>query len=155
MKRKRARAELVALGHTPFEPTDEQRKQVRIHTFNGLSEERIAALLGITLEELVYHFASELEYSEDEIIGFCAERMVYLAGQNVDLGVSLRASQHVLQARSKRWRIPKDENAALEGGQKRIGKMTLNEVEQELAKMDERRRAAASAPDTEGQDPSG
>lgn len=151
---KNGRRDLVLVPSTPWAPSEEQRKQVRAFVFNGLSEERIASILGITVDELEYHFAAELEFTEDIWGGFATERMMFLASQNENLGVAYRATRDILQTRQKRWRIPKDE-PVMQGGARRIGKMSLNEVEQELAEMDKRRRAAASAPDTEGEDPPG
>jgi hypothetical protein len=150
VRKKRIRKELAALGHEPFEPTDQLREMVKIYVWNGVDEKRIAQLLGIPYDVLVYHFAAELEYSEDQLLGFAASRMFWLASQNQDLGVALRANQHIVQARSRRWRIPKEspEDPGA-GDQKRIGKMSLSEVEQELAELDKRRRAASSAPGEE------
>lgn len=148
------RRDLVLVTNNTWSPSEEQRKQVRAFVFNGLSEERIASILGISVDELEYHFPAELEFTEDLWGGFAAERMMFLASQNQDLGVAYRATKTILETRQKRWRVPKDE-PVLQGGARRIGKMSLNEVEEELAAMDKRRRAAASAPDTEGEDPSG
>ena len=147
------RRDLTVVPSTPYTPSDEQRKQVRAFVFNGLSEERIAALLGITVDELEYHFPAELEFTEDVWLGFAAERMMFLASQNENLGVAYRATNQLLETRSKRWRVPKEDNP--NDGRRAINKMALSDVEQELARMDKRRRAAASAPDTEGEDPTG
>lgn len=154
MRKKRIRRELAALGHEPFTPTKEQRQMVQVYNWNGVPHERIAMLMGISLEELVYHFAAELELGDDQLLGFAASRIFYLAGQNADMGVALRASQHIAQAKSRRWRIPKEApDDGSSSGQKRIGSMSLDEVEDELAEMEQRRRAAASAPGEEGEDP--
>lgn len=151
MRKKRIRRELAALGHEPFQPTKEQREMVQVYQWNGVPHDRIAMLLGISLEELLYHFQAELDLGEDQLLGFAASRIFYLAGQNADLGVALRASQHIAQAKSRRWRIPKEApDDGSSSGTKRIGKMSLDEVEAELAEMDARRRAATSAPDEEG-----
>jgi len=149
VRKKRIRRELAALGHEPFEPTDEQRKMVQVYVFNGLEPDRIAQLMGLHLDQLVYHFKDELELSEDQLVGFAAGRMFYLAGQNLDLGVSLRAASHIVQARSRRWRIPKDEPIDPAEGQKRISKMSLDDVENELADLEQRRRASVSTPGEE------
>lgn len=155
MNSERKRRELVALGHTkPFKPTDEQRQMVKVYHFNGLGEDRIADLLGISHDELIYHFAAELEYGKDELLGFATGRMFFLAGQNMDLGVALRANQHILQANMKRWRIPKDGEDPGDRGQRRLSRMSLSEVEEELARLDERRRKAASASSQESTDTS-
>lgn len=156
MREKRKRRELAALGHPPFKPTKEQREMVQVYQWNGVPHERIALLLGISYDELVYHFAAELELGEDQLLGFAASRIFYLAGQNADLGVSLRAAQHIAQAKSRRWRIPKEmPDDGSSSGPKRIKDMSLQEVEDELAQMDQRRRASSPAPDEEGEDPSG
>jgi len=156
MREKRKRRELAVLqpDREPFKPTDEQREQVKIYKWNGLGEERIAALLGLTLDELRYHFAAEMEYSEDQLLGFAASRIFYLAGQNQDLGVALRASQHIAMAKSRRWRIPKEgpEDPGA-GDHKRLSSMSLDDVEQELADMERRRGAQVSTPPSEGEDP--
>lgn len=147
------RRDLTVVPREPYRPSDEQRQQVRAFVFNGLSEERIAQLLGITVDELEYHFAGELEFTEDVWLGFAAERMMFLASQTDNLGVAYRATNKLLETRLKRWRVPKEDQP--DSGKRRIARMSLNEVEQELARMDKRRRAAAPAPDTEGEDPTG
>lgn len=134
MREKRIRQELAALGYEPFEPTDLQRDMVEMYVLNGLSEDRIAAALGISITELRYHFHREMNYSRDQLLAQAAGRMVALANQTSDLGVAFRANQLMLQANVKSWRVPSAD--APDREDKPVERMTLAEVEEELARLD-------------------
>lgn len=142
MREKRKRQELQALGYQPFEPTDAQRDMVRTLRFNGLGEERIAAIIGISVDELVYNFAVELEYSSDMIQAIAAQNVMRIAAMtDTETTAALKANALILQSRNKLWRVPKEEPTEQ---RKAIEKMSLSELEAELEALDARRRAAAA-----------
>lgn len=141
---------LVALGKEPFTPTAEMRELVRLHAFNGLPHERIAAHLGLELLELRFHFFKELELSNEAILADAARNILELASQRTDLGVAYRANEMILKTRLRVWREPK---AADEGQlHKKIEHMNLEEVEAEIDRL-ERIQARATA--EEGDDTPG
>jgi hypothetical protein len=153
MKRKTQRRMLSALGYQPFEPSEEQRRQVRILSFNNTPHERIATIMEIPLVILQYAFARDLDLATDSIVHTLTERMLELATQKRDEGVAFNATKLVLQTRSKAWRIPSD--VADHG--KPVESMSLTEVDEAIARVNrEIRDAAASAdaqeaaPDVEG-----
>jgi len=137
--------ELAALGCPPFAPTDEQRFQVRVLAFNGVPHERIAEILELRPIELTYHFRRELDLSEDVFLAQATAAIVELASQRNDLGIAFKANELMLRTRSPRWREPKvdvDSSPRLED-------MSLTQVEAEIAKLEQRRRAAAEPADAE------
>ena len=129
------RAALAVLsGHRPFEATEELRHTVGLLVFNGTPEARIAAGLGLTIDELRYYFADELGYSQDRLLARCTADMIELARQRQDLGVAFRANALMLQTRLKAWREPKPEDP-VEPALDRVESLTLDEVERELARL--------------------
>jgi len=155
MRAKTLRRQLVALGLPPFTPTDEQRMQVRILAFNGLTPERIAAVLELKAIEVVYHFRRELDLAEDVILAQATAAILDLAKQRDDLGIAFRANELMLRTRSSRWREPKAVEA--EAG-KPVELMSLSDVDRAIAELERRRRddaaptdAEAAATDVEGQ----
>ena len=142
---------LAALGKEPFEPSEEQREYVRVLAFNGVPHERIAAILGLDILEVQFHFQKELELSNDILAASCARNMLQLAHQREDLGVAFRANELVLKSRVKAWREPKQAEDPSEP-MARISDMGLDEVERRIAEL-ERRRARASASEAEAGDP--
>jgi hypothetical protein len=150
MRDKTLKRMLVALGHEPFTATDEHRRMVRLFLLNGMSEERIAKHLELSLIELRFHFRKELELSNEQIQAECAANMIALANQTVDLGVSYRANELILKTRLKVWREPKQvEESQLH---KKIENMSLSELEAELERLE---RAQARHTASEGGDPPG
>lgn len=145
MRKRRMMRELAALGHAPFTPSDEMRQMVKILVVNDTPHERIATILEISLIELQYHFAKELELAKDELLAISAARMIELARQKLDLGVAFRANELILKTRSKAWRIPAEE--AVDG--KPIESMSLTEVDQAIERLERERRNAAAAADPE------
>jgi hypothetical protein len=131
--------ELAALGCPPFAPTDEQRFQVRVLAFNGVPHERIAEIMELRPIELVYHFRRELDLSEDVFLAQATAAIVELATQRNDLGIAFKANELMLRTRSSRWREPKE---AVDSAP-RLEDMSLTQVEAEIAKLEQRRRAAA------------
>ena len=116
MRRKTIKRHMVALGRRPFEPTEEQRLRVRLWVFNGVSEEEIAAGIGVDLVELRYWFAKELRYSTTQIMEVVAKNILELASQRSDLGVALKANELVARTRSRAWREPREEGPTAETG---------------------------------------
>jgi hypothetical protein len=139
------RRELVALGHPAFEPSEEQRRLCRVLALNDTPHERIAHILEITLPQLQYFFARELDLSKDAILAIAAQNMLDLSNQRNDLGVALRANELVLKTRSRSWRVPSDE--AQEG--KPVERMSLTEVDEAIARLERQRRDAAASADAE------
>lgn len=129
----RSRQELSALGEPPFQPTDYMREMCRMHVLNGLGEDQIAALFGISRTVLRYHFARELDHTKAQILAECAGRMVGLARQTEDLGVCFRANALVLQSRLKTWRIPSAD--APDDQDKPLESMSLAELQRELSRL--------------------
>jgi hypothetical protein len=131
---------LVALGYPQFEPTDEQRKMVRILAFNQTPEDRIAEALNIPVPVLRYCFRREMNYATDEVCAIAAQNILELAAQRKDLGVALRANELLVKTRLRSWREP---NASDDTPPPRIANMTLQEVEAEIERI--KRRGDASA----------
>lgn len=145
MREKTMRRQLVALGCPPFEPTEDQRELVRVLAFNGVDHDRIAAILEIRPIELTYHFRRELDLSEDYILAVAAQAVRDLARQRSDLGVALRANELMLKTRSAKWREPKVDVPV----NIRPEDMDLAQVEHAIARLEQRRRDAAGAPEAE------
>lgn len=152
MRKRTIRRQLAAIGKASFRPTPEQQQLVRILSYNETPLERIAQLLKLSVLELQMLFADELQLSKDQFLAVAAQTVVECATQRGDLGVALRASELMLKARLAVWREPKQTEAAV---RKRISAMSLEEVEAELAALDERRRAAASTAEPEAAPPDG
>ena len=55
-------------GRPPFEPTNEQRKQVQRLKLLGTTHELVAAMLDVSLPTLRKHFHHELEHSTAELL---------------------------------------------------------------------------------------
>ena len=146
MRHRTIRRQLAALGCPPFEPTDEQRFQVRVLAFNGVEAERIAEILEMRLIELQWHFRRELDLSEDVFLAQAAATVIELAQQRNDLGVALRAASTMLATRSARWREPKAVEAE-EG--KPVELMSLTDVDRAIADLERRRRHDAAPADAE------
>jgi hypothetical protein len=149
LRKKTVRRYLVASGRQPFEPTDELRKLVSVLVFNGTSEARIAEGLGLDLVELRYYFANELGYSTDRILAGASATIIELSKQRADLGVALKAASLMVQTRLSVWREPRPE-APKPPAEARIGSLTLDEVERELARL-ATGAAAAGAPPADDQ----
>lgn len=147
MRRKTLRRQLVALGHEPFTPTDLQREMVRTMAFNRVPHERIARIMRLALEELLFHFQRELELGEEEILAQAAANLIRLANQDKDLKVALHANETILRARLAVWREPKAVEPQQTSETKRISDMSLEEVEAELARLKDEEDRAAGATD--------
>jgi len=149
MRKKTMRRQLIALGHAPFEPTEDMRQLCRILVLNDTPHDRIATILEISLVQLQYFFAKELDLAKDAIVAVATQRMLDLANQTNDPGVAFRANELVLKTRSKSWRIPSDE--AEQG--KPVERMSLTEVDEAIARLERQRRDAAAAADAEAPAP--
>jgi cell pole-organizing protein PopZ len=126
----------------PYRPaTDGERALVAVLVFNDTPDERIAAILRRTLDDLQYTFARELNFAKDEILAKAAACIIEAAGQKEELGIALRANELILKTHSKAWREPRSEP---EPQQKRISDMTLADVEAEIARIQRRRATTGS-----------
>ena len=141
MKKKTQRRMLTALGYAPFEPSEEQRRQVRILSFNNTPHERIAVIMEIPLPILQYAFARDLDLATDAIVHSLSERMLELATQKTDNTVAFHATKLVLQTRSKAWRVPAD----VVDASKPVESMSLAEVDEAIARVQREIRDAAQA----------
>lgn len=154
MRRAQAKRELMALGYRQWKPSDAQRDQVRIHHMNGVPEWRICQHIGCTIEELRYHFWRELNLGKDEMIAWASERMFRLARQEAEPSVAFQATKLILQTRSKHWRVPTTDKDH-DDHEKPIAALTMAEMEVEIAKLLERRRAAAGSATSEPEEAEG
>jgi hypothetical protein len=157
MRRRTAQRRLVALGHQPWVPSEEQREMVKMYALNEVPHEKIARILECTLAELHYHFSRELNLGVEELLGWAAGRASWLASQNQDLGVAYRATMHLLQSRKKAWRIPKTEEPE-EERQRPVARLTLAETEAEIERILARRAgrgATAGAAPAQGEEAEG
>ena len=144
MRESNPRRQLIALGLGAYQPTDAHREMVVILKFNGTPHQRIAMALKISLIELEYWYADELELGEDAVLFKAAQRVLALSAQDRDPGVALRASQAILQPRLKSWREPKLDPSTSAGD---IDELTLEQVEREIARLERERRAAFASED--------
>lgn len=48
-------------GRKPWKPNDEQRMHIRVLSTEGATQEKIAAIMGVSVETLVKHCRAELE----------------------------------------------------------------------------------------------
>jgi hypothetical protein len=144
MRESNPKRQQIALGLGAYQPTEPHREMVVILKLNGTPHQRIAMALKISLAELEYWYPDELELGEDAVLFAAAKRVLALSAQNVDLGVSLRASQAILQPRLKTWREPKLDPATSAGD---IDELTLEQVEREIARLERERRAAFATQD--------
>ena len=134
------------LGPTP---TDETRRIVVLAMLNGLSLDRVAAILGIARADLEWHYRNEIDNGADLALIEASNNMLWLAAQRFDLGVSLRANTALLAPRLKAWREPAAEPATSTGA---IDDMDLETINREIERL-ERDMAAAKGPSSAKEDP--
>ena len=159
MRRRKIRRELAALGHAPHYASPELRAKVRLLAFNKLAPERIAEYLGIDVVVLKYWYHKELDFTDMEVLAQAAANVMELATQRKDLGVAMRANELMLRTRSAAWREPKAPEPGTQAETvelEQVDRLTLAEVERELAKLEraaQRRPAQARAkpPDDAGE----
>lgn len=132
---------LTALGYSAFEPTEEQRRKVRILSFNNTPVERIAVIMEMPLPILTYYFAKDLDLATDAIVTHLTEKMLELATQRDDKGIAFKAGELVLKTRSKAWRVPAD---VVDQG-KPVEQMSLVEVDDAIARVERAIRELESA----------
>lgn len=144
-RRRRIRRELVALGFPRHEPTDATRMQVRLLVFNKTPHEIIAAALAIDPTVLSYWYARELEFTETEILAQAAANMLELAAQRIDLGVAYRANETLLKTRLAAWREPRPLDAEKPVEEKPTKQLTLQQVEDELSRLNDARSKDGAA----------
>ena len=150
----RLRRELDALVGDVHEPTAALRTKVRLFAFNQTPVHTIARILDIPVMVLRYHYWRELEMTEHEVLAMCAGNLFALANQTQDLGVSLRANLSILSARSAVWREPKAVDPEGTTPALRADRLTLEQVEAELARLD-MERGAHPDPQPRPDDPPG
>jgi hypothetical protein len=138
VRRKRIKQELAALGFSKCEdhiPTDEYRNRVRMYVINKVEHEVIARVLDIPVGVLRYFYWRELSNTDVEAQARMAQNILELATQRNDLGVALRASEFFLKAHSSTWREPRPVDPDRQGEVLRVGRLTLEQVEQALARI--------------------
>jgi hypothetical protein len=148
MQRRTKRRQLAALGRPPFEPTDQHRQLVRLMSFNDRPIDAIAGQLEITPLEVRYHFAVELNLGRDQLLAAAAGTMVDLARQRDDLGVAFKAAELMLKTRLKAWRVPAEETADSLDPLVEIENLSLDQVEERLARIRRDREGPAGAGET-------
>ena len=135
MRRKRIKQELAALGYEDHIPTDEYRNRVRMYVINKVEHEVIARVLDIPVGVLRYFYWRELSNTDVEAQARMAQNILELATQRNDLGVALRASEFFLKAHSSTWREPRPVDPDRQGEVLRVGRLSLEQVEQALARL--------------------
>jgi hypothetical protein len=151
MRKKTQRKMIAVLTGETHTPNDGSRKLVVTLKLNDVTHDRIAACLGINRLTLEYFYSKELDFGVDAVLAHATERMLWLADQNTDLGVSLRATQALLAPRVKSWREP---HVDVTEGVGDISDLTLAQVEDAIARLERQRRAAtATAGEAAGVDP--
>jgi hypothetical protein len=151
MREKMKRRMLTVLTGEHYSPSDAHRKLVVTLKLNDVTHDRIAACLGCSRVALEYFYSKELDFGVDAVLAHATERMLYLANQDADLGVSLRATQALLAPRVKSWREAQVDVTESIGD---ISDLTLAKVEDAIARLERQRRAAhATAGQAAGADP--
>lgn len=151
MRQGTIRKMLTVITGEQYSANASDRETVVLLKLNDVSHERIAQAIGISKITLEYYYAKELDLGVDAILAHCTKRMLWLANQNLDLGVSLRANQAFLNPRVKSWREPIVDAAAGIGD---ISDLSLEQCEAAIERLERQRRAsAASAAETAGADP--
>ena len=97
---------LTVITGEAYVPSEAHREMVVILKLNDVSHDRIANAIGVSRLTLEYFYAKELDFGVTAIVAHCTKRMLWLANQNADLGVALKANAMVLQPRVKSWREP-------------------------------------------------
>ncbi|MET0653684.1 MAG: hypothetical protein ABWY63_14330 [Hyphomicrobiaceae bacterium] len=141
MRQRTIRRMLAVVTGENYRPSEADREVVVLLKMNDVSHERIAQAIGVNKLTLEYWYAKELDFGVDAILAHCAKRMIWLANQNQDLGVSLRANQALLQPRVKSWREPHVDVLTSIGD---ISDQTLEQVEADIERLERQRRAATA-----------
>ena len=132
-------------------PNAADRELVVLLKLNDVSHDRIANAIGVSRLTLEYFYAKELDLGTTAIIAHCTKRMLWLANQNVDLGVALKANAMVLQPRVKTLARAALDVAETVGD---ISDRTLEQIEADIERLERQRRtAAASEAAAAGTDP--
>ncbi len=66
-------------GRIPWEPTDEERKRIRLYAGLGLTQEQIGSLLGKSVDSLARHCKEELTAGRAETLAKVAGTLVQKA----------------------------------------------------------------------------
>lgn len=145
MRRRTIKRQLVALGHSlDFEPTSEQRAEVRLMVSNGHPVEAIAAHLELQVPQVLYHFHQEIAHARQQVENMLTANLLWLANQRQDLNVALRACEAYGKARFKALREPKEYADEVDQVAE-AATLTLEEVRERLARIERTRAGAAPA----------
>lgn len=93
-------------GATPtnaHQPTNESRQLVQAYCWSGLTQERIASQLGISVPTLTKHYRDELDHGKEKMLAKVASTIFGIATQTRDLKASLTASIFILKTQGG-WR---------------------------------------------------
>ncbi len=125
---------LVKAQADDYEPNDDHRRMVRLHSYNGLSLERIAEILQVPAPAILVHYRRELQDGEDTLLAYAAQTVMTVAGMTeTHPEAALKAANLMLQSRKRNWRIPKEEPAPPQA--KRLEDMGLKEIDERLAQL--------------------
>ncbi|MET0529934.1 MAG: hypothetical protein ABW003_16640 [Microvirga sp.] len=142
MRKKTLRRMLAVIEGSAYEPNESHRRTVVTLKLNDVPHDRIAACIGISRVCLEYFYAQELDLAVDQVCAFATERMLFLASQNADLGVALRANQAILNPRVKSWREAHVDPTSSIGD---ISDLTLEQCEQAIERLERLKRTATEA----------
>ena len=99
-------------GGTPgnaHQPTNESRQLVQAYCWSGLTQERIASHLGISVPTLTKHYRDELDHGKEKMLAKVASTIFGIATQTRDLKASLTASIFILKTQGG-WRENAEQN---------------------------------------------
>jgi hypothetical protein len=142
MRQRTIRKMLTVITGESYTPNAADREQVVMLKLNDVSHDRIATSIGVSRLTLEYFYAQELDMGVDAILAHCSKRMLFLANQNADLGVALRANESFLKPRVKSWREP---HVDVLTGIGDISDRTLEQVEADIERLERQLAAAARA----------
>jgi hypothetical protein len=142
MRKKTQRRMLAVITGENYTPNDAHREMVVLLKLNNVPNDRISTALGISTLTLEYFYAKELDLGVDALMAHAAKKVLWLANQTTDLGVSLRANEAILKPRVKAWREPHVDVVESIGD---ISELTLAEVEADIARLERQRGAAFDA----------
>lgn len=113
-------------GGTPANahvPTSESRQLVQAYCWSGLTQERIASHLGISVPTLTKHYRDELDHGKEKMLAKVASTIFGIATQTRDLKASLTASIFILKTQGG-WRENADTKT--DDGNNREVEVSLN-----------------------------
>lgn len=109
----RARARRTHPGGKPEHvPTERDRTLVLCGAACGFTQERLAAMIGISKETLAKHYAEQIGPGADQMLANVAGNMFRIATQRVDNKAAVSAGMQILKSRLPEWR---DKAPAVDG----------------------------------------